>query len=89
MEQGEREVLMRQLEERRDIIDVYKRILGEVQAERDRCREALVALKGGDCWCEMAVGNPMVRRHSTGCQMATDLTKAMGLPEPRHGSVER
>jgi hypothetical protein len=64
MEQGEREVLMRQLEERRDIIDVYKRILGEVQAERDRYREALVA-------------------------MATNLTKALGPLEPKHGRVER
>lgn len=41
-------------------------------------REALRALKRGDCWCEMATGNPMVSIHSHACQQARFIVE--GLP---------
>lgn len=28
------------------------------------------ALKRGSCWCELRIGNPMVRSHSAACDMA-------------------
>ena len=41
------------------------------------CQTALDALaalrelkRGGKCWCDMAIGNPMVREHSKGCKMS-------------------
>lgn len=35
-----------------------------------KVREALEKLKRGDCWCEMGIGNPMVREHSPSCVAA-------------------
>ena len=32
--------------------------------------KALMDLKRGDCWCEMAIGNPMMRGHSPHCENA-------------------
>lgn len=33
-----------------------------------------------NCWCEMAIGNPMARNHSKGCLMAKEaLSKAEAL----------
>lgn len=36
-------------------------------------RKALMALKRGDCLCEMAIGNPMILDHSEGCKLAQEL----------------
>jgi hypothetical protein len=30
--------------------------------------EALKALSRGNCWCEMAIGNPLVNHHSGACE---------------------
>ena len=30
----------------------------------------LMGLKRGDCWCQMAIGNPMIREHSQWCKLA-------------------
>ena len=39
----------------------------------------LKALKRGDCWCEMGIGNPMMSRHSPGCLSAqAAIAKAEG-----------
>ena len=35
--------------------------------------EALKLLKRGTCWCEMAIGHPLVNQHSLGCQAAREL----------------
>lgn len=40
--------------------------------ERDRARAALRGLQHGDCWCQMAIGNPMVKRHSSACVAAAE-----------------
>lgn len=32
--------------------------------------KALMDLKRGDCWCEVAIGNPMMRNHSPQCENA-------------------
>lgn len=32
--------------------------------------DILVGLKRGDCWCEMGIGNPMVREHDVACLQA-------------------
>lgn len=45
----------------------------------DRLAAALLAVKRGDCWCDMGIGNPMVRDHSPGClqaQAAVETTRA-------------
>lgn len=34
-------------------------------------KEIIQSLKRGSCWCEVAVGNPMVRGHSKGCIKAS------------------
>jgi hypothetical protein len=40
-------------------------------------RAIVTGLRRGSCWCEMAIGNPMVREHSTVCKAATVI---MGEP---------
>jgi len=35
-----------------------------------RLKGVVSGLKRGDCWCEMAVGNPMVTSHSASCLAA-------------------
>ncbi len=44
------------------------------EALMDQLREALLELRrdsdGVACWCEMAIGNPMVHGHSKGCELA-------------------
>lgn len=40
---------------------------------RDRIlviRAVLMGLKRGDCWCQMAIGNPMIHEHSRWCKLA-------------------
>ena len=37
--------------------------------------QAVLGLKLGDCWCDMATGNPMMTRHSQACVKAQELTK--------------
>lgn len=32
-------------------------------------------LKRGDCWCEMACGNPMFKDHTAGCKLAQQALK--------------
>jgi hypothetical protein len=44
-----------------------------VKALLDQHREVINKLKRGSCWCEMAIGNPMVKNHSQGCQQAQAL----------------
>jgi hypothetical protein len=40
--------------------------------------KALLALKlSGNCWCEMAIGNPMVTRHSDACLLAQRALNAL------------
>ena len=36
--------------------------------------QALLALKRGSCWCEMAVGTPYCNGHSSACLRAQELT---------------
>ena len=42
--------------------------------------EALKLLKRGTCWCEMAIGHPLVNQHSLVCQATSALlpTKSEG-----------
>jgi hypothetical protein len=42
------------------------------ESQREILR-VLAALKRGDCWCEMAVGNPMVSYHNEGCSVAASI----------------
>jgi len=44
----------------------------QLRAENERLREALRGLRYGDgCFCDMAIGNPMVKKHSPDCERAT------------------
>ena len=45
-------------------------------------KSVLNGLKRGDCWCEMAVGNPMVSSHDKDCLRAQALT--LMLEEESH-----
>jgi hypothetical protein len=36
----------------------------------EQARKLIEVMKRGDCWCEMAVGNPMVKGHAIFCQEA-------------------
>ena len=38
--------------------------------EADEAAEVVRSLRRGSCWCEMAIGNPMVRGHSSACLAA-------------------
>ena len=42
---------------------------------QSKIKEILKELKRGSCWCEMAIGNPMVNGHSKGCFLAQELEK--------------
>ncbi len=44
----------------------------------DMALECIRLLKRGDCWCEMAIDNPMVREHSAGCLKAKQVMKEVG-----------
>lgn len=62
---------------------LYQRVRA-AEAERDRLREALLNLKRGACWCEVGIGNPMVRGvHSNACQRALDVVGASRPGEPQ------
>ncbi len=55
--------------------EVRDALIAMCNAEReDQLRDALLELRrdsdGLACWCEMAIGNPMVHDHSKGCQLA-------------------
>jgi hypothetical protein len=41
--------------------------------EAARIIAILTFLKRGDCWCEVAINNPMVTEHSRGCIEAKKL----------------
>ena len=61
-----------------------RRTRAEAEAETARLREALVNLKRGACWCEVGIGNPMVRGvHSNACQRALDVVGASRPEEPQ------
>ena len=48
----------------KDLIAAYKHL--------NMVERALTLLSKGDCWCEMAVDNPMVKEHSEGCGLARE-----------------
>lgn len=59
----------------------------ELEKERVTLRNALLAIQRGDCFCEVAIGNPMMKDHSEACKLAK---AALGIehltaatPEPR------
>lgn len=42
-----------------------------LESENKALREALAELKCGDCWCEVAIDNPMYNgEHTTACKKA-------------------
>ncbi len=48
------------------------------RSERLQIHQLVRALKGvkrGECWCEMAVGNPMVHKHAPQCLNAQAVIK--------------
>lgn len=55
------------------------RTVGRLRRRVQELGAALEALNRGSCWCEMAIGNPMVRTHSPECvQARAALAKARG-----------
>lgn len=52
----------------------YLVLLTDYESRERECnalREALAGLKRGECFCEMAIGNPMYKEHSKQCVKAT------------------
>lgn len=47
--------------------------LDELTERCEAMSEALALLKRGDCWCEMAIGHPLLKNHSKGCVIAQNL----------------
>ena len=41
-------------------------------------------LTRGDCWCEMAIGNPMFSTHSTRCVEAQKIVKTFEVAYPEY-----
>ncbi len=41
----------------------------------DELVKALKGVKRGSCWCEMAIGNPMVSSHDSDCKFAKRVLK--------------
>ncbi len=37
-------------------------------AERDKLKALLRAKKTGSCWCQVGIGNPMLRDHTDACK---------------------
>ena len=40
--------------------------------------QVIKGLKRGSCWCEMAIGNPMVSSHSEKCKAAREAVRRYG-----------
>lgn len=66
-----------ELERERDRFGEYVDFFKESDAENKQLEarvkqmeEALRGVMRGDCWCEMAVGNPMVKNHAPQCRAA-------------------
>jgi hypothetical protein len=49
--------------------DLHKLIVRLLE-NRNELLLALLAQRTGDCWCQMGIGNPMVREHSAACVAA-------------------
>jgi len=41
--------------------------------QEDEPLQLLLHLKRGDCWCEMAIDNPMIKSHSDVCKRLQQL----------------
>ena len=52
--------------------------LGELAAIQGfaELKKVIHLLKRGDCWCEMAVGNPMATEHDKGCLAAKEILES-------------
>lgn len=63
--------------ERSEFLEMKIAALGR---EMESLIDVLVGLKRGECWCEVAVGNPMMKgKHSLYCARATILLKEFGI----------
>jgi hypothetical protein len=54
-------------------LEIIQEALTGAKDIMERSFKALTLLKRGDCWCEMAIGNPMIHDHSEGCKIAQEL----------------
>lgn len=52
-------------------LDQLTIVMIEIQ---NRQKATIIKLKRGECWCEMAIDNPMITSHSVGCVMAKEVT---------------
>ena len=44
--------------------------IAALRARLDAASQVIDGLRRGDCWCEMAIDNPMIRDHSPQCKAA-------------------
>jgi hypothetical protein len=59
---------------------LLEQVITRLECDRDRLRSALLALKRGDYFCEVAIGNPMYSRHTDECDRARDALKVSQQP---------
>lgn len=59
-----------------DIAFVIAAYMQPERAMTQRLAKAMESLKRGSCFCELAVGNPMVSRHTSACIEATQAIAA-------------
>ena len=63
---------------------LFERMVEIIETEKrnyellKECKKTLLNLKRRDsCWCEKAIGNPMVKHHSDACIQARELMEKL------------
>lgn len=56
---------------------VPKKDARRIENENENLWGVILQLKRGDCWCEMGIGNPMVRDHSSACKQLQEMLKSV------------
>lgn len=72
----DRDRLQRQIDRMQPSVDKHQRMNRHLTEQNDRLCEAIRGLRRGSCWCEMGIGNPMVKTHSPACVAAAKLAHA-------------
>lgn len=69
-------------EESLDLAVYLRKAIYERDNPKHQLIEALLGLRlsvSDNCWCGMAIGNPMMRTHSAACQLARKAVEALSI----------
>lgn len=56
---------------------VPKKDMRQLEVQNMNMWDIILQLKRGSCWCEMGIGNPMVRDHSPACKQVQEMLKSV------------